>query len=858
MLRQSLRWRLPLFLCALVVLMLGTFLWATYRVVEDTLVRAGHERALTAADQIAGMLATSLRTRTAQDDRLRGDADLRAYLQDPTPAGREAARRVLTPLVEQPFRRVELWDAGGSLLLELATPGRPDSTADPVFFPAGSPPVREGVSPLQAAGELPYFDIVVEIRADTAPAAPRLGYVRRFGRVTTTPGGAVRRLVGNEAVIKVGTIGGPAWTDLSTIVAAPPIADTLAGATEPRTADDRRWVGSVAAIEGTPWVAWVGFPRSLIVAPAQPFIRRMMMLALLFVAASGALAALLGMRLARPLHALAHAAEEIAAGDYTRRVATARRDEIGRLSDAFNTMTDRVEHAYGELRKSHEQTHFALAAARIGVWESDLATGEMVCSDSMRIVHGLPPDALPTTRDAFLELVHADDRAAVRTALAGRPSDEAFDLEYRAIAPDGSVRWIEGKGRTQFDDGGQPRSVLGVSADVTDRRRLEAQLHQSQKMEAIGQLAGGVAHDFNNLLTAIVGHGNLVLGQLPEPNRLRGDVIEILKAGESAAGLTRQLLAFSRRQVTQPEVIDLNEVVTHTEKLLRRLIGEDIVFVTALAPRLDHVRVDRGHLEQVLVNLAVNARDAMPDGGRLTITTGNVDLDEAYTHEHLAVTPGPYVMLAVSDTGIGMDAETQAHIFEPFFTTKAPGKGTGLGLATVFGIVKQSGGHVYVYSEPGSGTTFKIYLPASAEKAAVPVRRSVPKAAGGTETVLVVEDNAPVRAIATRILEQIGYRVVTASSGEEALQLLDTDAARPDLVVSDVIMPGISGPDLCRQLAVRYPGLRVLFTSGYSGDALGRHGIEESGTLFIEKPYTPAALADMVREALGHTSEVRH
>ena len=391
---------------------------------------------------------------------------------------------------------------------------------------------------------------------------------------------------------------------------------------------------------------------------------------------------------------------------------------------------------------------------------------------------------------------------------------------------------------------------------MTEHRRLESQLRQAQKMEAVGQLAGGVAHDFNNLLTAIIGHGDMMLAELSDPHPLRENLIEILKAGDRAATLTRQLLAFSRQQVMRPEVIAVNDVIGNVEKLLRRLIGEQIAIVTNLSATPDTVKVDPSQLEQVLVNLAVNARDAMPDGGTLTIATANADLSAQDAAQRPTVTPGHYVVLAVSDTGTGMDAETQARLFEPFFTTKPSGKGTGLGLATVYGIVKQSGGHIYVYSEPGHGASFKVYLPATSEPTtAAPAKTATPELIGGAETVLIVEDSAPVQTIARRILERIGYRVLLASTGEEALQLLERSDARPDLVISDVIMPGMTGPELCQELATRYPDIRVLFTSGYSSEAISRYGVLEPGTLFIEKPYTPIALARKVRKALGHGEE---
>lgn len=371
-------------------------------------------------------------------------------------------------------------------------------------------------------------------------------------------------------------------------------------------------------------------------------------------------------------------------------------------------------------------------------------------------------------------------------------------------------------------------------------------------MEAIAQLAGGAAHDFNNLLTAIIGYGNLAMDEMPEGHPVRASLTEILQAGERAATLTRQLLAFSRRQVMQPEIVGVNEVIASVEKLAGRLIGEQIRIRLDLQAPADAVTVDRGQLEQVLINLAVNARDAMPDGGSLTIATSNVELDEAYAAGHVGVRAGDYVMIAVTDTGAGMDAETQARLFEPFFTTKPAGKGTGLGLATVYGIVKQSDGFIYVYSEPGHGATFKIYLPLTGERPSVRTH-SVERATAtpGTETVLVVEDNAYVRDLTTRVLAQLRYRVLSAASGEEALAVMESAGGRVDLVISDVIMPGMTGPELYRKVLPRYPGLRILFTSGYSNDAITRHGVLEPGTMFIEKPYPPATVARKVREALG-------
>ena len=382
-------------------------------------------------------------------------------------------------------------------------------------------------------------------------------------------------------------------------------------------------------------------------------------------------------------------------------------------------------------------------------------------------------------------------------------------------------------------------------------REKEEQLRMSQKMEAVGQLAGGVAHDFNNLLTAIMGYSDLTLRRLGEGDPLRGNIEEIKKAGERAATLTRQLLAFSRRQVLKPKVFNLNLVITDMEKMLNRLIREDIDIRLKLAPDVGQIKADPGQLEQVVVNLVVNARDAMPGGGRLTIQTSNVYLSEEYASEHIAVTPGPHVMLVVSDTGVGMDEKTRGRIFEPFFTTKEAGKGTGLGLSTVYGIVKQSGGNVWVYSEVGLGTAFKIYLPrvdAAAEQ--IQKRGRGEETRQGTGTILLVEDDESVRSIALQTLEMYGYRILEARNGEEALVIASRREEKLDLLLTDVVMPGMSGRQLVQRLQALRPDINVLYMSGYTEDAIRYHGVLGEGTAFIEKPFTPDKLGHKVREVL--------
>jgi len=406
-----------------------------------------------------------------------------------------------------------------------------------------------------------------------------------------------------------------------------------------------------------------------------------------------------------------------------------------------------------------------------------------------------------------------------------------------------------------------PKALGSVASAVTvgiERKRAEEalrhseeQLRQAQKMEAVGRLAGGIAHDFNNLLTVITSYGDLLLEDLAPDDSRRDDVEQIRKAAEGAAALTRQLLAFSRQQVLEPKVLDLKATVAGTEKLLQRLIGEDVQLATALAPDLGAVKADPVQLEQVIINLAVNARDAMPAGGRLTIEAANVEMDEVYVRSHAPARPGRYVMLVLSDTGIGMDEQTKARIFEPFFTTKESGKGTGLGLATVYGIVKQAGGFIWVYSEPGRGTSFKVYLP-RVDEAAEPTfaRPATTEPRRGAETVLVVEDAAAVRMVTRQVLERYGYTVLEAPNGETALRLAAKHHGPIQLLLTDVVMPGLSGRQLAEQLAQLRAEMKVLYVSGYADNAIVHHGILDSGVAYLQKPFTPETLARRVRDVL--------
>ncbi len=454
------------------------------------------------------------------------------------------------------------------------------------------------------------------------------------------------------------------------------------------------------------------------------------------------------------------------------------------------------------------------------------------------------------------EQVHPDDRQdLMQVAEDTRRDGVGRTLQYRMRHKEGDWRVLESAASVIADRAGRIEKIVIVNRDVTERRALEQQLRQAQKMEAIGRLAGGIAHDFNNMLGVIIGYCEVLEERVDKKDSARQSVEEVKKAALRAAGLTRQLLAFSRQQVLEPKVLDLNAVVADLKNMLRRVIGEDIELDAALDSGLAHVKADQGQVEQVIMNLAVNARDAMPNGGTLLLKTVNVEVDDEFARQHPPTRPGSYVMLEVSDTGIGMDAETQAHIFEPFFTTKERGKGTGLGLATVYGVVKQSGGYIWVSSELGKGTTFQIYLPVCTETvAAPPVAQPRQRGRDISETILVVEDAEPLRKLTRQLLETDGYTVLDAASAAEAVQTVESLRKPVDLLLVDVVMPGGNGDVLAANLARRFPEMKVIFMSGYTGQSLAKSGTLEPGIVLIQKPFTRGVLLSKVREVLKSAS----
>jgi two-component system cell cycle sensor histidine kinase/response regulator CckA len=530
------------------------------------------------------------------------------------------------------------------------------------------------------------------------------------------------------------------------------------------------------------------------------------------------------------------------------------RDEQGRPTSILAIHTDITERrqAMEMVRAAQERMRFALDTANIGVWDMDCASGAVAWSETLEAQYGLQPGAFGGTFEAFVGLIHPDDRESVlATVGTAMKSGVDFAFSSRALWSDGTIQWLSGAGRFFIGEDGNPVRGVGISQNITERRILERQYLQAQKMEAIGQLASGVAHDFNNLLTVILGFTGFVAADAAIDARHATDLREVIKAAERAAGLTRQLLAFSRQQVLQTAPLDVNLVITDMTVMLGRLIGEHIDISLALAPNLSPALADRGQLEQVVMNLVVNARDAMPGGGLLTIETTDVELENSSFHQE-TVMRGDYVMLAVTDTGSGMTKETQQHLFEPFFTTKAAGKGTGLGLSTTYGIVKQSDGYIWVYSELDRGTTFKVYLPRANPEATVatvntkvtaPIKRA-------SETVLLVEDEAGVRLLSKRILDNAGFRVFEAANGDDAARVFAQHADSIDLVVTDVVMPGCGGPELLSRLQRQAPALKVLYMSGYTEQSAAHRAGIDCGGPFVQKPFTAAEFVRQVREVL--------
>jgi two-component system, cell cycle sensor histidine kinase and response regulator CckA len=515
------------------------------------------------------------------------------------------------------------------------------------------------------------------------------------------------------------------------------------------------------------------------------------------------------------------------------------------VPDLHPTPEDRI----ALLEKAQEVAH-------VGSWVIELdGSNRLSWSRESHRIFGVTPGGFGGTPDAFFALVHEDDRDGVRAASAAALSEgRPYDIEHRIVRADGTVRWVHEQADIVRDENGRALRMIGVVQDITERRALEEQFRQAQKMEAIGRLAGGIAHDLNNALTAIAGYAELALGEISASHQAYKDVEEIKRGAERAASVTAQLLAFSRKQLIAPRVFDVNVTVRALARMLSRLLGTDIDIRLALAEALPPILGDPGQVEQAIINLAVNARDAMPGGGRLELTTSVDEVDETFARTHVPMPPGRYVALHVTDTGHGMSRETQARIFEPFFTTKDLGKGTGLGLSMVYGTLKQIGGFVFVDSVIEQGTTFRLYFPPATARAAppTPAEKIEPeRSPRGSETVMIVEDEPAVRSFVASALRDEGYQLLLAASAEEAAHVSDEHPGAIDLLLTDAIMPGKSGIELASAMVAERPGLPVIIMSGYTKESLTVRGLAEPVNL-LRKPFTPTELRQRIRAALGH------
>jgi PAS domain S-box-containing protein len=615
--------------------------------------------------------------------------------------------------------------------------------------------------------------------------------------------------------------------------------------------------------------ARVGLSRRRMDAEIADTRRQLVLLAVLVLAGAGLASALVAQRIARPVQQLAVGAVAISRGELVQRVEPTTSDEIGQLAVAFNNMARQLheqrsalleqrtalEAAHGELRRRFAElsdlksyTDHILDSLVNGIVTLDLEGRVVTLNGAAETLLGCTV-AEARGRPAAEVLVHTPELVAILQAAIQWRTGRSGTVTLPGRTGDATP--VEVTTATLKGGEGQDLGLIAILRDLTAVRALEAQLRHAQKMEAVGRLAGGVAHDFNNLLTVITGRSQLLLLKLSPESPLRRDVELVEETAHRASALTRQLLAFSRKQMVQPRIVDLNEVVRGMETMLGRLIGEDINLATRLDSTAGCVRADPAQLEQMIVNLAVNARDAMPLGGRLTLETRYVQLDEGFARQHVGLRPGPHVRLTVRDTGVGMDGLIKAHLFEPFFTTKGPGKGTGLGLATVYGIVTQSGGAIRVESEPGQGATFTIELPrvdAPADLTGAPAAQGA--APHGSETVLLVEDEAEVRGLARDILRQQGYTVLESADGDDALRIGREHAGPIHLLVTDVVMPQMGGRELADRLRAGRRETKVLYVSGYTDDAILHQGVSQTGTAFLPKPFTAAALAHKVRQVL--------
>jgi len=844
------RWTLPLLAGGLPLAVAGLVLFAAYRQVRAASLELAEQQLVGALSTLTSRLTTQFRGAEAGVHRVASDPVLARFLRNPTPALAEVADTALDRALPQSGSTilVQLVDGGGrplSLGTESARSIAPPNPSELSALTAGLD--SAGIGAIRAMRDTMIYPIVASI----TEGGDLLGYLVAWQLLATRTGEAeaISQMVGPGVVLYYGSEGG-AWLAPSAPVPEP-------GWDFSRTEQLQRYqaangsfrLATVSRISGSPWIMALAQPEDSVLAGPRRFLAGVGGAVVLVGILGLAVGMVLSRQITRPLGQLVRAADGMRVDGPSVAVTARDGDEPAVLVGAFNRMAERVRAEVAARGEAEAQWRLLFAENPHPMWVFDEGTLAFLAVNEAAI------ESYGYDREVFLTMTVRDIRPpeevpALEARLADVVGKQEGPVTFRHRRKDGTDLQVEVRSRPLMFDGRRARLVL--AQDVTASLALEAAFRQAQKMEAVGRLAGGIAHDFNNLLAVIMTYTDLAREELPPGDPRAAELGMVSGAAEKAHALTRQLLAFSRQQVVQPAVLDPNQGIAGIEVLIQRLLGEDIVMELRLDPAAGRIRIDPGQFEQVVMNLAVNARDAMPRGGALTITTAGTEIDEESRVLHGLSRTGAFVLISVSDTGTGMTPETLARLFEPFFTTKEVGKGTGLGLATLYGIVTQAGGSVTVYSEWGMGSTFRIYLPQVSEPAESP--RAGPRMdamSRGTETILLVEDDAAVRAAATAVLERLGYTVLAAQGAEDAFALVAHHGSGIALVVSDVVMPGTDGPALVEALRRRNPGLKVLLMSGYAGDVITRRGLPEGQVAFLEKPFTAALLAQKVREVLG-------
>jgi PAS domain S-box-containing protein len=849
--RMSLQWKLPILLGALLVVVIAALCSAAFVAVRRNTEQAAAGRLREVTGQLAGLLgqqSEGLRRRVAiAADR----PEIAAFLRSRAgaPAQTIDSTFLAAATNDSQLVAVQLLAPNGALL---------HSVGPLAEYLADRPhrselPGQDGRTDSTAVGHL-------VAKADTilfpsiglvAAAGERLGYYVVWRRNSSNPrsSSVISNLIGSDSRFYIGSPDG-AWMDEAGATPGPALPARDSADPDAILRYDRPGNGTVLATEmaiaGTPWEVVVEFPADVVYAPANRFLGRIVLIGgvLLLLGLAGAW--VVSRHLVAPLTRLTKATMAFGHGVRGTRVPADGEGEIGRLAEAFNRMAEHVDTEAAARESSEAQWRLLFDQNPRPMWVTDRATERFLAVNEAALeLYGL-------TRAEFLAGTVADLRHPEPPMIgSGDKGTGVTPFERHRTKERGTIEVEVTRHALTF--AGQP-AELALAQNITARKMQELQARQAQKMEAVGRLAGGVAHDFNNLLAVIVPYAQLMREETPDGTRNAGDLDHIIQAAERGRALTRQLLTFSRQHVVQAATLDPSQAIRELDGLLRRLLGEDVELVTRLEAGRVHIRIDPGQFEQILINLAVNARDAMPQGGTLVVTTNDWSVDRESLGFHALKGEGRYIVLTVTDTGVGMDTETVGRIFEPFFTTKAPGKGTGIGLATVYGIVTQGGGQIVVYSEPGSGTTFRVYFPVVAEESGVAPKSARSMASlRGSETILLVEDDAAVRSAAVGVLERSGYKVLVATDPEDAQELAARHRSSIALVISDVVMPRMSGPTLLVALRRHRPDLKVLLISGYAGEALSARGEIAEDIPFLEKPFTVTGLLAKVRDVLDGT-----